>query len=180
MKTCTKCKVEKDLGEFYKHKGRKDGLQDECKSCVSEYKATLKYRTDLKILAVPKECTTCGVLKPVAAYSKNPQKNDGLQAECKECTRDGNILRKYGLTPADHTALHVSQDGKCAICVKPIDQYDKHTHVDHCHDSGKVRALLCGHCNRGLGSFMDIPEVLEKGAAYLRHHKEKHNEINAS
>ena len=58
--------------------------------------------------------------------------------------------------------------GKCGICGTELDPEDKDTHIDHCHRTGKVRGLLCGHHNRGLGYFNDDPELLECAALYLR------------
>lgn len=73
--------------------------------------------------------------------------------------------RRYGLTPADLGALIERQGGACAICseVAPLQ-------VDHHHKSGKVRELLCGHCNAGLGRFRDRPELLELARLYLIKH----------
>lgn len=58
-----------------------------------------------------------------------------------------------------------SQGGKCAICSTDIDHS---AHVDHCHTTNKIRSLLCGHCNKGLGHFKDSSEVLALASAYLK------------
>lgn len=88
---------------------------------------------------------------------------------CVESTGDGARRRKYGLTRADLESLIESQDGRCAICLVSIAIGDG-AHVDHDHKSNKVRAVLCGNCNRGLGCFRDSPEALEAAAQYLRKH----------
>lgn len=57
------------------------------------------------------------------------------------------------------------QMGRCAICSTPFDE--DRPHVDHDHESGKVRGLLCSLCNPGLGFFKDDPELLEAAVRYL-------------
>jgi hypothetical protein len=78
-------------------------------------------------------------------------------------------LRKYGVTLEEVLALLAKQDGKCAICGKPIlARY----HVDHDHGTGKVRGLLCFSCNGGLGSFSDNVDRLRSAIAYLEGNRE--------
>ena len=67
-----------------------------------------------------------------------------------------------GLTPEEIEAIRVRQDNKCAICTSP-----NPNDLDHCHTSGKIRWLLCNHCNRGLGAFKDSPVLLRKAGAML-------------
>ncbi len=69
---------------------------------------------------------------------------------------------RYGLSDADYDALLARQRGVCANCKR-----NRRLGVDHCHATGKVRGLLCGNCNRGLGLFHDDPELLRAAAAYL-------------
>jgi hypothetical protein len=85
-----------------------------------------------------------------------------------------STLAKYGLTPEDYQDLFNLQEGKCAICRRAPDGNGVSKHnlvVDHDHDSGQVRALLCDFCNRGLGIFRDDPELLDEAAKYLRAHR---------
>lgn len=85
-------------------------------------------------------------------------------------------LRKtyHGLTLAQVSELSRAQGGKCAICGEQegtvIRGRTIALAVDHDHVSGKVRALLCVKCNRGLGLFMDSALLLDKAAEYLRKH----------
>ena len=62
------------------------------------------------------------------------------------------------------------QEGKCAICGS---KDEKHLCVDHSHENGKIRKLLCENCNKGLGYFRDNPLVLENAINYLIETKEK-------
>lgn len=75
-------------------------------------------------------------------------------------------LRKYGLTPEEYDALLIGQSGRCAICADPL-WPDRRTHVDHCHRTSRVRALLCHGCNVGLGAFRDDPDRLLAAVQYL-------------
>ena len=78
------------------------------------------------------------------------------------------MLRAYGLTMAAFATLLESQGGVCAICQGPPNGPGKRFHVDHCHDSNKVRGLLCGKCNTAIGLLDDDPVRAESAAAYLR------------
>lgn len=70
----------------------------------------------------------------------------------------------FGIRRADYFNLCEKQDWRCAICqVIPA----KGLVVDHCHKTGKFRALLCDPCNRGLGFFRDNVEVLQRAAQYV-------------
>lgn len=84
------------------------------------------------------------------------------------------LLREYGLSLDSYNELVKMQDGKCAICGLPERALNrglpKALAVDHCHRTGKVRALLCHACNTGIGSFGDNPELLDKATIYLRQH----------
>lgn len=74
----------------------------------------------------------------------------------------------YGMVPGQWDALHAAQKGVCAICGNPPKQ--KALAVDHCHATGKVRALLCHRCNNALGLFRDDPIIMAKAIAYLHAH----------
>lgn len=74
-------------------------------------------------------------------------------------------------TRASGIALREKQDGKCAICGKPEALAAKGTfHIDHDHETGFVRGLLCSACNLGIGHFRDDPILMLKAIRYLRKH----------
>lgn len=85
----------------------------------------------------------------------------------REIERRARLRTRYGLEPEDYEVLHLSQKGECAICKEPWNLV-----VDHAHDQGRgpqaVRGLLCLTCNTGLGMFRDRPDLLIRGAEYLR------------
>jgi hypothetical protein len=64
-------------------------------------------------------------------------------------------------------AMLAVQGGVCKICSRPPRDKKKRLHVDHCHKTGKIRGLLCLHCNVMIGKAEDDPKRLERAAAYL-------------
>lgn len=73
-------------------------------------------------------------------------------------------LKPYGLTPESYRQLLETQRHSCALCEEP---FVKTPHVDHCHDTGRVRGLLCGDCNTSLGKLGDTVESFRKVLRYL-------------
>lgn len=77
---------------------------------------------------------------------------------------------RYGLTPERRAELLAEQDGGCGICRGPLDG-KRRGHVDHDHESGAVRGLLCHRCNTAIGLLREDPNTLRAAIAYLeRHH----------
>lgn len=85
----------------------------------------------------------------------------------KAISRKAYLRRLYGLTPESYEAMLVKQGFSCAICGIPHYLTSKDLAVDHDHDTGAIRGLLCGPCNQGLGFFMDRPEIVEVAKGYL-------------
>jgi hypothetical protein len=82
------------------------------------------------------------------------------------------LVSKFGITSEQYEELFVEQTGACAICGTTEFKYSRgrKPHIDHCHETGKVRGLLCGHCNIGIGQFFDNVSLLEKAIIYLKEH----------
>lgn len=80
-----------------------------------------------------------------------------------------NILRNYGLSKEDFLNLLELQNNKCALCEKPFNGLGKRdVHVDHCHETNKVRGILCMPCNVALGMLGDNEEGLTKALNYIK------------
>ena len=82
-------------------------------------------------------------------------------------------LRKYGITLEQYNQMLDAQGGVCAICKKPETAKGNHgtareLAVDHCHDTGKVRGLLCSQCNTAIGKLTLADGTLESASQYLR------------
>lgn len=94
----------------------------------------------------------------------------------KRTTKGQNLKRAYGITIDDYEKMEAEQGHVCAICGKTERAVDRHSQlprrlaVDHDHTTGKIRGLLCGDCNKGLGHFYDNPDLLELAIGYLRKH----------
>lgn len=104
-----------------------------------------------------------------AGWRKYYERNrEWLQSdEIKQRKRDQHVFRAYGLTPEQLQEMFDKATG-CAVCGGPPNGPGKKFHIDHCHNSGRVRGLLCAKCNTLIGLADDNPETLEKAAAYLR------------
>jgi len=105
-----------------------------------------------------------------ASYQKEWRKRN------PEKSKNSDLKKMYGITLEQYTTMAKEQNYTCAICGEKDTDLDKfgvprHMPVDHCHVTNKVRALLCGPCNRSLGGFKDSPELLRKAAAYIEKYK---------
>ena len=82
--------------------------------------------------------------------------------KCEHCRRPSRIISRD-----DYNKVFIEQDGKCLICGKHQSELEKGLAVDHDHITGKVRGLLCFHCNIGLGMFRDDITLLTNAINYL-------------
>jgi hypothetical protein len=80
--------------------------------------------------------------------------------------RNVRLKREFGITVDDYEVLFKKQNGRCAICRgKPLK--NKNLCIDHCHETGAIRGLLCFNCNTGLGHFRDNMNLLNSAQKYL-------------
>lgn len=85
--------------------------------------------------------------------------------------RDWYLQQEYGMSFADKVAMMASQNYKCAICKCTFTgDTDRNAHIDHCHGTHQVRAILCNTCNSLLGMAKDSTDTLIAAAAYLGLH----------
>jgi Recombination endonuclease VII len=80
--------------------------------------------------------------------------------------RQSHLKRKYGITIADYDRMFEAQNGVCAICGQPRPE-ERTLHVDHDHETGVIRGLLCFRCNNALGDFREEYELFQRAANYL-------------
>ena len=81
-------------------------------------------------------------------------------------------LGKYGMTLDQYNSMLEEQDNTCPLCERTFSDLLP-TNIDHCHDQGHVREILCQDCNKGLGWFRDNPESLRRAADYLMQHRKE-------
>lgn len=134
-----------------------------------------------------KICSVCEESKPEEDYSRQTSYTSGRRSMCKVCQRLANNVwrqknprassdyyrqKRMGVSPSQYDEIVARQGNICAICDKEFGKGRMGKHLDHDHVSGKVRELLCGSCNVGLGAFEDNPNSLRMAALYLEAHKE--------
>lgn len=181
-KHCIKCNTTKSIEDFTKYTKAKDGRYHCCKICRYGHEPHKKENVK------EKKCCDCGEIKKVSNYAWRTKEHLHKTSRCKdcenklrslrgysekhkECKRRDSYKEKYGITISDYNRMFKEQNGVCKICSTPpnSEKYKlKHLHVDHCHTTGKVRGLLCSHCNKGLGLFKDNVEVLKQAINYLK------------
>lgn len=90
-------------------------------------------------------CVSCG---------REKERDDVTQCNaCKEKARAWRFQREYRITPKEFDSMLARQGRKCAICRAPLEDRGRGTHVDHDHETGKARAILCMLCNVWLGRY---------------------------
>jgi hypothetical protein len=136
-KKCSKCGKIQAPQKFYKDKSRKDSLSPWCKQCVAAYNA-----------GRPK--------RPKKHYASSPRQQ-----------REYQLRHMYGIAGGDYDAMLAAQGGKCAICQTDTPGRYNRFQVDHDHSTGRVRGLLCGNCNRGIGNLRDSPDLLRAASRYI-------------
>lgn len=156
-KKCKKCGVVKDFNEFYKNKRNKDGIITSCKEC--EGKRARKWGDTHKErkLALAKEWVKNNKDK-LASYDKKWATNN------PDKVKERWLKQCYGITLAQYKQLAENQFNKCAICEKVSDKL----FVDHDHNDGRIRGLLCRECNTGIGFLQDSPYILGRAIEYLK------------
>lgn len=147
MKTCKTClKPEADGVKFGPHRY-------ECNRCRGrDYYA--RNREKVKEATLARYHANPELYRERAKHwaSKNPER------------RRENFLRwRYGITVEEYDAMFERQEGLCAICSVPRKRF----HVDHDHETKRVRGLLCNNCNTGIGMFQDNPTLLRLASMYV-------------
>lgn len=128
-----------------------------------------------------KKCSICGDSKPVApCFSRN---HYSYRSECNECRSDlfsaKNREKTFGISTEEYQQKLVDQNNVCAICGRQDHYRNRSGHgirnlaVDHNHETGQIRGLLCGWCNRAVGFLREDPDLARQLADYLVYWKAK-------
>lgn len=124
-----------------------------------------------------KQCTICNLEKPLTEYYNNGRWKQG---KCKPChikqsntvAQKNHLKRKYNISLEEYNSKLEKQKYCCALCGKTQEEEKSALCVDHNHETGQIRDLLCRVCNRALGLFKDDPELLKRAADYLERHND--------
>lgn len=179
MKTCSKCNEEKPVAEFNRHRAMKDGRQAWCKKCHGaankkwfednpERKRQLNKRWSKENSGRRNQRHREWYAKPSNRAKERARRKVWYARQdadfIRQLSRRRN-LQRYGISEQDYSKRLAAQGGGCAVCGKKSKK--RRLSVDHCHNSRKVRGILCSGCNIGIGCLGDSPERLRAAAAYL-------------
>lgn len=117
-----------------------------------------------------RRCKPCFAKRGREAWAKSTPEQRERKNALKRAWRAANPERQraaerrqtYGISAETFDRMFEDQGGRCAICRQRAADC-----VDHDHATGKIRALLCMHCNAGLGLLRDDPSLLRGASAYL-------------
>jgi hypothetical protein len=144
IKSCTKCKIEKDISNFNFRGGTQKHLyKSRCKECLNDFNQ--EWRKD------------------------NPEKVRVYRA--KDPWTLHKRTKRLGMTVEEFWNMYESQKGKCVICLQDIAA--ENSAIDHNHTTGRIRGILCKSCNRGIGLLKDNSQVLNRASNYLLEQEEK-------
>ena len=163
-KQCKKCGVVKPVTDYHAHP--KLQYHPRCKPCRAEGQREY-YRANPDKFKAYKAQARGETLEERAARIQ--KRKDEAPAKRKATQWRSHIKRTLGISADEYTQMLEAQDHSCAICgtQEPGRGY-KNFSIDHCHDTGKIRGLLCNACNVGLGYFKDNEVNLEAAIKYLR------------
>jgi len=175
---CQKCNQVQNISQFNVHKMGRLGLDTTCKNC----KQYIKDNTILNSGAL-RTCRNCCKkatnIDELDLFVKTTNGKFGRYNLCKTCNNKASEkcntsiekrVKKFGISVDEYNSMIAKQNNSCAICKKHKDAFKgrgNNFHIDHCHTSGKVRGLLCSHCNTGLGQFKDNIQSLENAIQYI-------------
>lgn len=126
------------------------------------------------LIGPAKRCSRCKVVQTLTNFYASTKSSDSKASWCKTCTlaierdrsnrvrrntpeqkRKWQLMTRYRLTPDCVEAMKLSQGNKCPLCEREFFE-GLRTHVDHCHNTGEVRGVLCHICNICLGGWDDL------------------------
>lgn len=182
-KICRACHKALPLSEFHAHPGSADRLQYMCKECARLCGKANRHSKIEERRAKERAYYHANIEKH-KAYHKRYRESHKEQLKAQQAAwvaRQGpdrnrryQLKRLYGIDLEHYDAILQRQGGVCAICRLSETTIDRRTGkpwplaVDHNHNTGELRGLLCRRCNNALGSFKDDPILLQSAAEYLR------------
>lgn len=161
LKNCRLCGRDKPLSDFYK-RSDKGTYRTECKQCLNQRDKSWreKNKSTPKVLPDNGYCYMCHKTKSIEFFGLRQNTVKGYNSRCLECDAKYQRAKRYGLTQDELEEL--LSPGRCEICGG-----EEELIIDHCHNTGEVRGILCSECNHGLGKFKDSQTLLRNAVDYL-------------
>jgi hypothetical protein len=164
----------KELRKKYRFLERHPNIETlHCSKCKID-KKVLEFNKSMLNIRSP-YCRECSRAAVKAHHSKEESKQkhrDWYNRHYRDRARNGNYQKAYGISLDDYNRILLDQNNVCAICkktqIKSARNHDNYLAVDHCHETGKVRGLLCNKCNQGLGLFDESIELFSTAMKYLQ------------
>lgn len=169
VKVCKTCKEEKQLNQFGRDREQPDGLNKRCLSCCRRYDRASRSRDHVKARKKERESSP--------EYRAKEKVRKARYLKQRPYMTRPSTLRRFGLTPEQYLEMLEKQGGVCAICGKAETVTGKngapiHLAVDHDHETGNVRGLLCRMCNIGLGYLEGDIDFVEAAMRYRSLHRQ--------
>ena len=143
-KLCRICKETKPLSKFHKSKRHSSGVKNECAECTNEY------------------------------LRKHYRKNYQGTEKFKRKNTNYHYKRKYGIEYNEYLQMCEERNNRCDICgIEKVSAGNQsrgskdHLVLDHCHETGKIRGILCQECNQGIGLLKDNTQNFKNAIKYL-------------
>jgi hypothetical protein len=188
-KTCPCCERPLALSAFNSDRSGKDGLACWCRDCQKDNCFQRYYRNQEQRKETARN-RHANNTKRINEASRTRYQRDKVKPGYGEKrkryaktykhlhadrVRAYYRMKTYGVSPEVFLEMFTRQNGRCAICLDPISDApnltsEERCHIDHDHETGAVRGLLCNRCNRGLGQFKDDLTRLKGAVAYLTSH----------
>ncbi len=139
-----------------------------CKQHLLTSQFTARRRSKSTSRGVPDRCKVCRAADARQARRDNPQPTrDNDRRRSQRALFTSRLKVKYGITVEDFARMFEAQDRKCACCRERLGGPGPETHVDHCHSTGRVRAILCRSCNQTVGILKESAERARLVAEYI-------------
>ena len=180
---CAHCDKTKPAEEFNIDRDRPTGRQTRCRDCKTpgsvcrrcgahhkRKKGSRIWSMCPECVAVSNRCYTCKEYKDHSEFNKDSTAPGGLSGRCRTCSHAHSVELRYKLPADKYKKMLADQGNVCAICLQPPPENRPNLCVDHCHSTGRVRALLCSNCNSAIGHLRDNVPVILRAADYVFNH----------
>lgn len=177
-KECSTCKKKLDI-KYFSFRSDTNKFRGQCKKCHKGY-STDRFEKQIEVERLLskglKKCSKCENILDLGLFHKDKNTKTGFASRCKYCIKEINsnkckkkkslkrIKNLYGIE--EGLASKLLSIENCQICSLPFDDKNPLC-IDHCHNTGVVRGVLCRSCNTGIGLLKDDVKILNSAISYL-------------